>query len=226
LLFSRAVPAALVFAACSSLCAPAARAGAGFFVDDAAIAPAGRCQVESWARARAPGAELAVVPACNFAGTELSLGYGFYNRPASGTLWTPAIKRLWRDVDAHRWGLGVSAGATWDSAASRWTDGSVNLPLSVALGAERGLRLHANLGWIRYAGGRDGATGGVGLELALGPWWSLLAETHDDRRGPVAAQLGLRRAFNDAASLDLAVGQQGSRRDAWLSLGFNLAFSR
>jgi hypothetical protein len=226
LLFSRAAPVALLCAALSPLCAFQAHAGASLLVDDATLTPSGQCQVESWVRAYALGGELTAVPACNFANTEFGLGYSHYTHPRTSRLWTLGIKRLFRDFDTHDWGLGLSAGAAWDSDAVRWANWSINLPASFALDAERNVVLHANIGWIKPDGQHGGVTGGVGMEVALTPSWTLLAEVHDDHRGTSTAQFGVRRASGEAASLDLLVGQDGIQNSPWLTLGFNVSFSR
>lgn len=173
-----------------------------------------------------PGPKITAVPACNFGNTEFGLGYNHYTHPQAARLWTPGIKRLFRDFDTHDWGIGLSAGATWDSEANRWTDWSVNMPASFAFGADRNVVLHANLGWIKPEGRHGNVTGGVGMEITLDSSWTLLAEVHDDRRATTVHQFGFRRAMGESASLDLLVGQDGQDNGPWLTLGFNVSFSR
>lgn len=224
--FSCATSVALLSAALLPLCAFKAHAGASLLVDDATFTPSGHCQVESWARAYSPGQEYTAVPACNFANTEFGLGHSHYTHPQSARLWAVGVKRLIRDFDTQPWGIGVSAGTTWDSDADRWTDWSVNIPASFALDADRNVVLHANLGWTDTTGDHGGVTGGLGMEVALHTSWTLLAEVHHDRRSTNTRQLGVRRALGENASLDLLVGKDGIQNDPWLTLGFNISFSR
>lgn len=209
-----------------SVCAFPARAGGSLFVDDATITPAGQCQVESWTRAYFPGQEFTAVPACNIANSEFGLGVSHYSHPQSAAFWSVGGKRVFRDAGAHPWGIGLSAGATWDSGADHWANWSVNVPVSVALDTDRNLLLHANVGWINHNGRQGGVTGGVGLEIAMGDAWAVLAEVHDDRSGTTTTQMGVRRALGEAASLDLLVGQDRLDSGPWATVGYNISFSR
>lgn len=224
--FLRVASVTLVSIALWPLCALQAHAGASLLVDDATFTPPGHCQVESWVRIHSPGQELTAVPACNFANTEFGIGHSHATTPHSTRSWTPGVKRLLRDFDQHRWGAGVSAGATWQSDTGRWADWSINVPTSFALDPDRNLVLHANLGWTKAEKLPGAMTGGIGLEVALDGAWTLLAETHDQRRGATTTQLGLRRAWGQAGSIDLLVGREGSHDNSWLTLGFNVPFSR
>lgn len=62
-------------------CSGAARAGASLEVDDAAITPEGRCQVESWLRRERGALQATAVPACGVHGSEIGLGLSA-RRPA------------------------------------------------------------------------------------------------------------------------------------------------
>lgn len=226
LMFSRATPVALLSAVLLPLCAFQVHAGASLLVDDAAITPAGHCQVESWARVYSPGQELTAVPACNFHGTEFGLGYSHFTQPQTTHLWNPGVKRLFRDFDTHSWGIGLSAGATWDSGADDWTNWSVNVPASIALDPDRNAVVHANVGWNKAHRRHGSVTTGVGIEVVLDAAWTLLAELHDDHRGTTTSQLGVRRAVGDAATFDLLIAQDGISNSPWLTLGFNVTFPR
>ncbi|MFC3551076.1 hypothetical protein ACFOLC_08590 [Lysobacter cavernae] len=200
-----------------------ARAGASLLVDDAAITPAGHCQVEAWARAYAPGQELTAVPACNLAGTEFGLGLSQYAHPSHGPIASLGLKHLLRDFDTHDWGLGVSLATTWNGAHNHGEGWALNVPASVALDPQRRTVLHANLGWSEPRNGPDALTGGLGIEHVLAAEWTLLAEAFGDHRGGFTAQLGVRRALNDRASLDLMLGHQdGMKHAPWLTVGLNV----
>lgn len=204
-------------------CAFQAHAGASLLVDDAATTPRGSCQVEAWTRAYAPGQELTAVPACTLAGTEYGLGFSHYANPSHGPVISLGLKRLFRDFDQHDWGLGASLGATWSGAHDRIDGWNINLPASFALDAERQTVLHANLGWTELRDTPGALTGGVGVERVLDERWTLLAEAYGDHRGGFATQLGLRRAINDTASLDLLLGHQDDMKHApWFTLGLNV----
>ncbi|WP_305805803.1 hypothetical protein [Stenotrophomonas sp. YIM B06876] len=204
-----------------------AHAGASLLVDDASITAHGHCQVESWIRAHSPGQELTSVPACNAAGIEFGLGYSHYTQAGTGNLWSLAAKHLFRDFDTQPWGLGLSVNAGWDGNAGRWTNGSVNLPLSIALDPDRKAVLHLNIGWSKPEAQPAALTGGIGSEWVLGPSWTLLAEMYAVHRGPTLAQLGLRHALSNATSLDVLAGhQRGQQGGSWLTLGLNFDFPR
>lgn len=198
-----------------------AHAGASLFVDDATITPRGRCQVESWSRLYAPGQELTAVPACNWDGTEFSLGVSRYPDSSNGPVLNLGLKRLFRDFDVDDWGIGASLGATWNGASNHLDGWNVNLPASFALDPQRRVVLHANLGWLKLRNARATLTGGVGIELVLDEHWTALAEAYSDRH--VATQAGLRRSLGRYASLDLLVGRQrGLPHASWMTFGWNV----
>jgi hypothetical protein len=214
---------AMMFVATLPACAYQAHAGASLFVDDAATTPEGRCQVEAWARAYAPGQEFTAVPACTHTGTEFGLGASHYTRPSLGPIVNLGAKRLFRDFDQHDWGIGASFGATWNGADDRLDGWNLNLPVSFALDPERRTVVHANLGWSDLRHSPGALTGGLGIERALTEDWTLLAEAYGDHRGGFGTQLGVRRTLGDTASLDLLLGHQdGMRHAPWFTLGFNV----
>lgn len=198
-----------------------AHAGASMFVDDAAITPRGRCQVESWTRVYASGQELTSVPACNWDGTEFSLGLTHYALASHDPLLNFGLKWLFRDLDQHDWGLSTSIGATWNGATNRLDGWTINLPASFALDPQRRIVVHVNLGWSKLRDSRGAFTGGVGLERVLGAHWTAIAEVYNDRH--VAVQAGLRRSLGESASLDLVAGcQRGASCTPWVTLGLNV----
>jgi hypothetical protein len=209
-----------VSAASLSIYAFRAHAGASLVVDDAAATPRGRCQLESWTRAYAPGAEFTAVPACNVGGIEAGLGLSHHSDGGDRNAVSLGLKTLVRDFDAHDWGVAVSAGASWSGAHRRYDGWNVNVPASFALDAERRTVLHANLGWAKPRHGHGAVTGGVGIEHRLDERWHALAEAYGDDRGGRGAQLGVRRALGDAASFDLLAGHD--RHTSWLTLGLNV----
>ena len=204
-----------------SVCPQLAQAGASLLVDDAAVTPRDRCQLEAWARTYAPGQELTAVPACNFDGTEFGLSVSQFGRPSHGPILNLGAKRLFRDFDAHDWGVGMSVGATWSGEHGRLDGWNLNLPVSVALDSQRRTIVHANVGWNHLRDRGGALTGGLGLEQVLSERWTLLAEGYTDHT--TTAQLGLRRSLGENASLDVLVAHQGgANAGPWLTLGFNV----
>ena len=201
-----------------------ARAGASLYVDDASVTPRGHCQVESWMRGYAPGNEFSSVPACNYRGTEFGLGVNYFSHPAHGPIVNLGVKRAFHDFDTQRWGIAASLGASWDSARGQFDGWSANVPVSVALDGDRHTVVHANLGWSKLRHVRGKLTRGIGIEHSLSAHWTLLGEAYADHA--TIAQLGVRRAFGDNASLDLLAGRQGGTTPAsWLTLGFNIVLA-
>ncbi|CAD0332854.1 hypothetical protein [Xanthomonas hortorum] len=213
---------ALLLAAASVL-AFRAQAAASLTTDDAALTPEGRCQVETWLRGSRPGRELTAVPACTWAGNEVSLGLStFSDQPRAGIAALGA-KRLFRDLDQQRWGVGASLGANWDLRRQRLDGLILNVPVSIALDADRRSLLHLNVGANTPCGSAMALTASVGVEHTLGPAWTVLAEAFGDDRGGFGQQAGLRRLFGDRASVDLLAGyQHGADHTPWVTLGFNL----
>lgn len=200
-----------------------AHAGASLFVDDADITPAGRCQVESWARTYLPAQELTTVPACSAGSTEFSMGLSHFYQPAQNLLLSPGIKRVLHAEEHSRWGAAVSVGVLWNAAQGRLAGWNANLPLTFALDADHRTLLHVNLGWSKLRGFDGNLAGGLGMERVLSDRWTGLAELYADGTGLRLSQLGMRRLFGRDASLDLLLGHtEGLRQTRWLTLGFNL----
>lgn len=216
----------VVIAVIMALHAHQAHAGASLLIDDAAITPAGHCQMESWVRSYSPGHELTAVPACNVAGTEFGLGISHYTRPVSSNIWSIGIKHLFREFDAEHWGVGLSVGATQDDLPTRSTSWSANMPVSLTLDAESRVVLHANLGWAKSHSAPETATGGIGLDIPMTHAWTVIAEIYGDHHG-TAGQLGLRRIVTERMSLDMLIGHQESLSSSpWLTLGLNISLPR
>jgi len=184
--------------------------GGSLLVDDAAVTPAGHCQLEAWARAYNPGRELTAVPACNHAGTEYSLGVSDFLDPSSGPLFSLGVKRLWRDVDQATVELGASFGAIWNASDSRANTWYFNFPASFALDAEHRGRVHANLGLLDSSTAGRGPTAGLGIELPCDARSLLLAEVYVQPDHFHLGEMGWRHSLTDTVSIDLLVGHQGS----------------
>lgn len=120
-------------------------AGASLFVDDAAVTPRGRCQVETWVRTDFPGHEATVVPACNVGGTEFGVGISHYGHPAYGPVFNLGAKHVFHGFDAHGWGIGVSLGTAWNSEHRNREGWNLNVPVSFALDPQHRTVVHANV---------------------------------------------------------------------------------
>ena len=209
---------------CLALAPGGVHAGASLLVDDAAVTPAGRCQVETWARAYSHAQELTAVPACNYAGTEFSLGVSEFVDPHTGPLLTLGAKRLWRDFDQESLGIGTSISATWNSEFDRMETLSFSIPASIAFYAQRNLVLHANLGWLDARGVSRGLVGGIGMERVVTASSVLLAELYGQHDHVRVGQLGLRHGVNDSVDVDILVGHQDhvASGSTFVTLGFNI----
>lgn len=199
-----------------------ARAGASLWVDDAAVTPAGQCQVESWWRAASRDAELTTAPACAWGSTELglTLSRGLGN---GASAFAAGIKQSLRDPGQGRWGAALSLDATWQARTSRYAGSTLNLPLSVGLDPQRRTLLHVNLGWSQPRDGAGTAHAGLGLERAAGGDWTWLAECHRERDATLA-QVGARFALDTGTSIDLLAGRRSADpTQRWLTLGVNLS---
>lgn len=212
---------ALFFLIAALLRAGAAQAGASLYVDDAATVERGACQLESWLRAAAPARELTLAPACDIAGTELSLSHSDYVAPHAPAAQSLGAKRVLH-ASAQGWALAASLGAGW--SGGRYDGWTFNLPLTLARADGDARVWHFNLGWNQPRAGRARVTGGIGLEQTLTTRWIALAELYADPHGDLGGQFGLRRTLGDTASLDLLLGERARNpRGPWLSLGFNFA---
>ncbi|KQQ75718.1 hypothetical protein ASF73_07985 [Xanthomonas sp. Leaf131] len=200
-----------------------AQAAASLTTDDAALTPEGRCQVETWLRGARPGREFTAVPACTWAGNEVSLGLSTFTDQAQGGVAAVGVKRLFRDLDQQRWGAAASLGANWDMRRQRLDGWNINVPVSIALDPDRRSLLHLNVGATTPSAAATALTASVGVEHTLGPAWIVLAEAFGDDRGGFGQQAGVRRLLGDRASVDLLAGyQHGGDKSAWVTLGFNL----
>ena len=202
-----------------------AHAGASLYVDDAAITPEGSCQAESWVRSYSSGErELTTVPACTYAGTEVSLDISDYPRSTQDPQLTLGIKRVLYDADNDNWGISASLNTTWDGAHGDVDGWTFNLPTSFALDSAHDTLLHADVGWSKQSQLAGRPTFGLGIESALDARWTLLAEAYADQSNLVEG--GVRRQIGQNASLDLLVGHQGGGSGSnWITLGFNTLLS-
>ena len=200
-------------------------AGGSFLVDDATVTPDGHCQLESWVRAIERGeVDGTSVPACTVDTVEWS--FSANRRAGAGS---PATtlgfggKWVAGDLEKDGHALGVAAGALWSDG--RFVSGSVYVPLSVTLGADRPWTLHLNAGTRHTV--RDGwrAISGIAVETALTDRWGFIAEYFDAAAAEKTVQVGVRWSVTSTADIDFVAGHTDDAVDeGWLTLGLNLAF--
>lgn len=208
---------------------PLAHAGRPLVVDDATIADAKQCQLESWLQKNRHSTEYWVLPACNFTGNlELALG-GARITGGEHTQTTAVMqgKTLFRPLEMNDWGVGLVFGNQFNPDKSALGDVYASVPLSFSFKDDRVL-LHANLGWLHEKEmRRDAMTWGVATEIQLAERTSFSAETYGQNRGKPFFQLGVRyQLIPDRMQLDASYGNRfGSGSDQrFFSIGFVLFF--
>lgn len=200
-----------------------------FVTDDARLATAGSCQLESWLRIYPDSRETWALPACNpFGNLELTLGGGMASGVEGQTTdYVFQLKTLFKPLTSNGWGLGLAVGTVRHPEISPGPNLLGNsfayLPLSMAFHDDR-LILHANLGWLRdHASSQDKMTWGLGAELQTGaPRLALIAESFGDDKARPYWQTGVRFAVvPNLFQIDATLGQQmgGDNASRWLSLG-------
>ena len=202
-----------------------AQAAASLLVDDAGTTPEQHCQLETWYRPPAHGAELTAVGACTRHGTEWSFGASSL-RHAGSLPWSLGLKRTVLGADHAPVQIALSAGWSDDLQQAGARALSLQVPMTVRLPAAGRLQLHGMLGWHHTARAR-GLELGAGAELQASSRWSLLLEQARDSTRARRSQAGLRRYLRNDASIDLLFGRNHhDDADRWLTLGLNLPLAR
>jgi hypothetical protein len=212
----------------------AAQAARPMITDDARLAEAHACQLDSWVRRNEGSTEWWAMPACNPSGG-WELGFGAARTRARGTSrFTDAlvqVKTLLRALDDNAWGLGLAAGTARHPAHERdngWPgDPFVNVPLSIAVRPETWFA-HFNAGAVRERdSGRTLATWAFGNEVRLGDATYVTAEVFGSGRGRASGQAGFRYwLLRDRIQLDGSVGTRAgaAANDRWFTLGVHIQF--
>ncbi|MCY1538146.1 hypothetical protein D9M68_736710 [compost metagenome] len=209
-------------------------AGGAYQVDDAAINPAGECNVDAWhQRGHHKGRQYRSVlaPACTFSALpDVQLGAALARERDGESryeLLSPELKTLLLSRGAL--GLAVALAASADFVLDRShavEAAGLTLPLTYQPGES--LRLNANLGWgyARDEGERNHRwRGGLGFEYTAADVLSLVAERFGEQRGSQGWQAGPRLLLAPALDLDLVLGRQlDAGRDRWLVTGATLRF--
>jgi len=217
------VPAALCLLAALALPAWAARP---LNTDDANIVDEKACQLESWVRSSRDGHEQWALAGCNpLGGAEFSLGGSRLHADTAHARATLAqVKLQLHPLAGHGWGLALAAGTqSLRGAAGRERDDYLNLPWTVALGADR--YLHLNAGWVRHRALHVArASWGAGGEWPLDGALIALGEAYGERGAPTRYQLGLRLwLLPQRMQLDATYGNTlHGRGGRWFSVGLRL----
>ena len=167
------------------LVATPAFAGRPLTVDDAAIAEAKTCQIESWVDRYEHATTGWFVPACNF-GLNTELQAGFARTRADGEsrfseAYVQAKTLLRESTDSEPWGVGLVVGVTrrpLNQNHRGWHHPYVLVPFTQAI-CGTALVFHANVGWTRdREERRDLSLWGAAIEAGVSERLTLVAEAY------------------------------------------------
>lgn len=181
-------------------------AGGHHAVDDAAILEPGNCKLESWF-SRAHGGErlLHAGGGCRVGPVELNAA-GEYARADGSSETGSGLQAKWATELAPGFSAGLSLAANWQAHVRPRYQGSTLAALFTwAVGDD--LAMHLNLGRDFVQSDRDETRGGVSLEWAARPGWSLVAERYREA-GTHFVRAGARWAVTEGWSVDLSRAQR------------------
>lgn len=173
-----------------------------FVTDDARLATANHCQLESWMRIYQSGLEQWMLPACNLGDNfEMTLGAGNYQdrkQDYQTQDWVFQMKTLIKPLAVNGWGLGFALGRVMHPDIQPGPNQLGNtyfyIPLSVSF-AEDAVVMHFNAGMLHdRQQSSNKHTLGMGGEFALGQRLRGIAEVFGDDTQPAFYQFGLRYA--------------------------------
>jgi hypothetical protein len=202
-------------------------AGGHHAVDDAAIADAGACKLESWWSAAQGGDRLLHAGGgCRVGPVELNPAME-YSRPANGggSETTTSVQVKWASELSPGFSAGLELQGNWQAHVRPRHQG--NTLVSLFTWAVRDdLALHLNLGRDFVRGEADQNRGGVSAEWKAHPDWSLVAERYLDA-GTHFLRAGARWAVTEGWSVDLSRAQRlhGPAGSNW-TLGTTWQFAR
>jgi hypothetical protein len=199
-----------------------------FVTDDARLALAQSCQLESWSRVYSSSTEFWALPACNPTGNlEFTLGAGRVHQSNYATNdYVLQVKTLFKEM--------APGGVGWGLAVGKIAHPSINpgpnllgnqyayLPISFLSQSSR-QAIHLNLGALQYdRTGQTRATWGLGLEQHSTDRLHFIAETFGDHRSQPYFQAGVRYfVIKDLLQIDATLGGQldGPASGRWISFG-------
>jgi len=207
-------------------------AGRPMITDDARLAEAKACQVETWIRSDRHATEAWALPACNPTGN-LELAFGGARTFEGGTSrFTDNVaqaKTLLYPLSDEHWGLGLTVGVSRQPAresARAWGDAYFDVPFSMGVMRDESWVAHFNVGAIRR---RDTATTvgtwAFGNEVRLRDDLTLVPEVYRSDTGRPFVHAGLRYKMAEGrVQLTGSVGARirGGPGERWFSLGVSL----
>ncbi|MGV7206764.1 hypothetical protein ACLB1G_02790 [Oxalobacteraceae bacterium A2-2] len=198
-------------AAACLLGAPGAHAGRPMTIEDAAITPAGLCQVEAYGQHDREHNETWITPACTLAGW-LELAVGMAHQDGRQRYTRLQGKTVFREVQPDGWGIGLVLADQYRPGEGMHGEWSANVPLTFSLRGDA-LLLHLNAGWLRGAQARrHDATWGLGAEFKLTEKAAVTAETYGQQRAGSRYQFGASYALApDRWQVDATWGNRMAR---------------
>jgi hypothetical protein len=215
---------ATVLALACAMTMAGAHAGRPMTVEDAAIADASSCQLESWVQNNRASTEYWALSGCNFSGNlELSLGAahisGEYGNHPTAIL---QGKTLFKPLTPDGWGVGLVFGNQFQLGSRFIGDLYANVPVSFSFQDDRYI-VHANMGWLHEkAAERHAMTWGLGAETKLTERTTLTTETFGQQRDKPFFQFGVKHwLLVDRLQLDTSYGDRFGRSNAerYVSVG-------
>ena len=218
---------ATVLALAYAMTMACAHAGRPMTVEDAALADASSCQLESWVQNNRASTEYWALSGCNFSGNlELSLGAAHITGE-SGSHPTAILqgKTLFKPLTPDGWGAGLVFGNQFQLGGRFISDLYVTVPVSFSFQDDRYI-VHANMGWLHEkAAKRHAMTWGLGAETRLTERTTLTSETFGQQRGQPFFQLGVKHwLLLDRLQLDASYGDRFGRSsgERYVSVGMVL----
>ncbi len=212
--------------ACAASVTLTQAAGGHHAVDDANMLDEGQCKLEVWAEREAGGSRTLghAGPGCRVGPVELDLNIERqkFAGLAGSTSVSPQIK--WATSLNDQLNIGLVAGSSFASPASRYTGSTVYIPLTWH--AHDALLAHVNWGRDFQRDGPNQARGGLALEWAASAEWSFVGERFF-QAGASTARLGVRWTMTPGVSFDISRARTlGPAGPTWVTAGVNWQFDR
>ena len=155
-----------------------------FMTDDARLATAGSCQLESWTRIYKDSNEKWALPACNPTGNfEITAGGGHIKNTGEVATNDYVLqgKSSYRELKTNDYGWGLAVGQINHPSTTAGPNSLGNtyayIPLSVSTLNDKVI-YHTNLGWLRdKAKNENRMTYGFGAEIQTSSRFIFIAET-------------------------------------------------
>ncbi|MBU6224434.1 MAG: hypothetical protein KGP13_06350 [Burkholderiales bacterium] len=200
-----------------------------FVTDDARLATAESCQLETWSRLYKNSTEFWALPACNLSGNfEITAGKGLAlpRDTASTQDYVIQAKSLVRELTTNGWGWGIAIGRVSHPSITPGPNLLGNtyayVPVSVSTLQDRVI-YHLNIGWLRdNATQENRSTYGIGAEIQATSKLLWIAETFGDHKSSPYWQTGFRYSIiPNLFQVDTTIGNQmnGNVNTQWISFG-------